>query len=749
LNALSPLELSSGSLSLINASTFNDSLTVSGGSLSTGTFVTVGSPTGALTWSGGSLDGVGGTFLLAGGQNGTLSNNLTLNALLQNSGTLTLSGAAVSGTGSIANFGSLTATGTNTVAKMLLASGNVSGAGSLAVSDWSRSGGTFNMTGSADLRVPSGNFPVDQAYTAGNLKLRAPAGNIILNAGVTGTGGSGTTVTLVAGNNFINNFGPNAIDPGAGRFLVYSTNPANDARGGLVYDFKQYNAIFGATTVLGTGDGFLYTVAPTVTPTLTGSATKVYDANATAPAGSLVLSATGAIDGDVVVLAATGATYDTKDVGTGKSVTANGLSVTGSNGAAAVYGYQLPASTASANIGEITPATLTYVANTASRERGDPNILSGSVTGFVGGETLAAATSGALDFTSPATQSSLEGQYAINGGGLIANNGNYVFVQAPGNATALTVTPPVHFDWIPLSGGAWDNGSNWSKGFAPVDGAVVTIPDLTSPVIYSSGVTSVKSVSSLEGLTVSGGTLNLGMGPADASSIPVLNLNGGTLAGAGTLNLTSLNLNGGNLTGGLLITANVSNQGGTVTPGTSPGALTINGNYVQGSNGTLLVEIAGTTVSQYDRLIVNGNTTLDGTLRVVLLNGFVPPDGATFNVVQSSGTLSGTFTSTNLPANPTFTVGYLPSSMFVSVSGLVPPPAAVAQASQIVIALTDQNQNTLVASQATGMPVEMLEQQKEQEAQRKMPVCNASNGGGGGGGGTSGGGFRCFTRGCF
>ena len=111
------------------------------------------------------------------------------------------------------------------------------------------------MAGSADLRVPSGSFSVDQAYTAGTLTLRAPSGDIVLNSQVTGTGGSGTTVTLAAGNNFINNFGASAIDAGAGRYLVYSSNPANDVRASLAYDFKQYDADFESTPVLGAGDG--------------------------------------------------------------------------------------------------------------------------------------------------------------------------------------------------------------------------------------------------------------------------------------------------------------------------------------------------------------------------------------------------------------------------------------------------------------------------------------------------------------
>jgi len=90
----------------------------------------------------------------------------------------------------------------------------------------------------------------------------------------------------------------------------------------------------------------------------------------------------------------------------------------------------------------ITPATLTYIANSTNRTYGsDSPALSGKVTGFVNGDTLASATSGTLSFTTSATQASNVGTYAVTGSGLSANNGNYVFVQAQGNATALTINP--------------------------------------------------------------------------------------------------------------------------------------------------------------------------------------------------------------------------------------------------------------------------------------------------------------------
>jgi hypothetical protein len=89
----------------------------------------------------------------------------------------------------------------------------------------------------------------------------------------------------------------------------------------------------------------------------------------------------------------------------------------------------------------ITPATLTYSANAASRAYGAAiPTLTGTVTGFVGTDTQANATTGTLTFTTTATTTSNVGSYPITGSGLTANNGNYTFVQAAGNATALTIT---------------------------------------------------------------------------------------------------------------------------------------------------------------------------------------------------------------------------------------------------------------------------------------------------------------------
>ncbi len=109
----------------------------------------------------------------------------------------------------------------------------------------------------------------------------------------------------------------------------------------------------------------------------------------------------------------------------------------GASGTSGVANYAITTIPATLTI---TPATLTYVADPAARIYGAANpFFSGTVTGFVNGDTLASATTGTLAWNSPATTASNAGAYAIDGAGLSANHGNYVFAQAPANATALTV----------------------------------------------------------------------------------------------------------------------------------------------------------------------------------------------------------------------------------------------------------------------------------------------------------------------
>ena len=100
---------------------------------------------------------------------------------------------------------------------------------------------------------------------------------------------------------------------------------------------------------------------------------------------------------------------------------------------------------------DIAQATLTETAQPTALTSGSPiPLLSGSITGFVGADTQANSTTGTLVFTTDATNSSPVGSYAIDGSGLTPD-GNYRIVQAPSNATALTISrsqAPLNIDLI-------------------------------------------------------------------------------------------------------------------------------------------------------------------------------------------------------------------------------------------------------------------------------------------------------------
>ena len=138
--------------------------------------------------------------------------------------------------------------------------------------------------------------------------------------------------------------------------------------------------------------------------------------------------------------------------------------------------------------------------------------------------------------------------------------------------------------------------------------------------------------------------LNLGSNTLTTTGGGLLSINniqnadggGGVAVGSGVLN-------GSGKIGGDLANEN----GGTVAPGNSPGTLTVDGNYTQGATGTLAIEIAETA---FDRLVVNGQANLAGTLDVTLLDGYVPSDGATFDILDFSS-VSGDFDTLNLPTD--------------------------------------------------------------------------------------------------
>ncbi len=166
------------------------------------------------------------------------------------------------------------------------------------------------------------------------------------------------------------------------------------------------------------------------------AASKVYDATTAAVVGGWTLS--GVLPGEQVAVAAGSGRFDNANVGAGKAVTATATAIAGAD--AGNYLLGSPSFVTSASI---TPASLTYNADAALRAVGGSlSGLTGTVSGFQGGDNLGNATTGSLRFSTTADSTSPEGRYPILGSGLAS--ANYLFSQATANSTALTLiaVPP-------------------------------------------------------------------------------------------------------------------------------------------------------------------------------------------------------------------------------------------------------------------------------------------------------------------
>jgi filamentous hemagglutinin family protein len=278
------------------------------------------------------------------------------------------------------------------------------------------------------------------AITPGDITILPGAS--LASAG-TGLSSAGSAIILQAGGNFINNAGLGqatlAISSN-GTFNIYSNGPANDVFGGLDSgNMAVWNTSYQAPVTV-SGNRYIFAIQPTISVSV-GNLTKTYGVDDTAALQGLASSTLSGVQAGVA-----GAF-----LGDTASSVYNGAPVLASAGAAASANVGTYTITASLALSDgyalavapgtltVTPATLFYNANSASRLFGVPNpVFSGTVTGFVNGDTLTSATTGTPIFTSPATSQSPAGSYAIAGSGLSA--ANYTFIQAPGNATALTIS---------------------------------------------------------------------------------------------------------------------------------------------------------------------------------------------------------------------------------------------------------------------------------------------------------------------
>ncbi len=225
-------------------------------------------------------------------------------------------------------------------------------------------------------------------------------------------------------------------------------------------------------------------------------------------------------------------------------------------------------------------------------------VLGGANT-YSGGTTV---SSGVLQVSADANLGAISGALTLNGGTLRSG---------ASFASTRAVT-------LGASGGTLDTAANTLT----LSGALAGTGALTKT---GSGTLVLAGTNTYTGATaLSAGTLLLQNSSVSATTIGT----GATLAGTGTVR--------GNL---------VNN--GRVSPGSSPGTITVNGNYTQSAGGTYAAELA--SASSYDRLVVNGSAALNGTLSLTALNSYTPAAGQVHTLLTATGGVTGTFATVSTP----------------------------------------------------------------------------------------------------
>ena len=181
------------------------------------------------------------------------------------------------------------------------------------------------------------------------------------------------------------------------------------------------------------------------------------------------------------------------------------------------------------------------------------------------------------------------------------------------------------------------------------------------------------------------GTLNSNTGAAAATfdmnltNTGTIDVQGGSLVFTGTYdqtagitqltggslfsNLQPINIDGGTLAGAGLITADVNvDNSGVLAPGLSPDITVIDGDLTLGPGSRTEIEIIGTTPGPggHDQIQVSGNVVLDGELEVLLPNTplFDPTPNVYLGILcgTTAGTCSGSFATITGPFGTTFNV---------------------------------------------------------------------------------------------
>ena len=320
------------------------------------------------------------------------------------------------------------------------------------------------------------------------------------------------------------------------------------------------------------------------------------------------------------------------DEGDGTLTILNGGTVSSSTSADYVY------------VGKVSGSSGTVTVDGAGSRWNNAN---GLTIGNFGNGTLAIqnggvfSNSGGLVYVGEESGSS--GTVTVDGAGSsLFHTGNFMFIGVAGDGT-LEILNGGHLRSIYLRVGT----ESGSSGTVTVDGAGSSA-EIYGDVGVGTGGTGTLNI--LDGV--------VSVRPENGVIVGVqgiVNLTGGQLTAPDIDAATAgaqFNFSGGKLAVGTF-TGNLYNNGGTLSPGNSPGTTIITGDYTQSIDSFYEVEIGGLLQGiEFDWLDVSGTATLRGTLDVSLfdLGGglFEPSLGDTFDILSAEA-IDGEFDILTLP----------------------------------------------------------------------------------------------------
>jgi T5SS/PEP-CTERM-associated repeat protein len=232
------------------------------------------------------------------------------------------------------------------------------------------------------------------------------------------------------------------------------------------------------------------------------------------------------------------------------------------------------------------------------------------------------------------------GQVVVkNSGSLTVTGGNSIII----GDTAKAELSMFSGSQVSAAGAVIGKGSNLNLLAA---GAKLTVNRLsvgrsasdTGALSVDNGHVSANFLSVSKGSTVSvtGGSIDLGLTISQADPGKIIVSPGGTLKDNGAVSANVINvLNAGTVGGSGTINGQLIN-GGKVSPN-DPQTLTVKGDYQQLNGGLLQIAIAGKTMPEFDHLNVTGHIALDMGARLELdfINGFAPKTGDKFDFLHS------------------------------------------------------------------------------------------------------------------